>query len=266
MQVTARSEKNFQDHELRIKTERLPDGGPVYVETPDDLAAVHREWRVAEPYNTVSAALFALLALAWLRKLRREHQPSTFLTGCMGILLVGGVGGTLYHGTRASKWFFLMDVGPIFLLVAVASLWLWQRSARTGTAWAILLVLGIAQLFAFLRLPPQDAVNASYLLLAAMLFIPLAWNLKNDKSLGIRWVALAVLSFGIAFFFRVADAWGPEPLIPMGTHWLWHMFGCVSCGGLIKYMHVLMTADACRDVSHPAGEGVTSGGERREVA
>jgi hypothetical protein len=251
---------------MKFDSGRLPDGGPIYVETPKDLPLTSGQWRVAEPWNALSAALFALLAVSWLRKLRRDRLPSSFLTACMALLLVGGVGGTLYHGTRASKWFFLMDVGPIFILVAMASLWLWRRAARTLVVWVVLAVLGVAQTGVYLFLPANDAVNTSYILLAAMLFIPLWWNLRIDGNHGIHWVILAFGSFFVAFMFRVADAWGPEPFMPMGTHWLWHVFGCVSCGSLIKYLHSLMVADAVPALSKPRDEHIPSHGEAHEVA
>ena len=38
------------------------------------------------------------------------------------LLLVGGIGGTLYHGLRSSKANFLLDVIPIYLLGLIVTI------------------------------------------------------------------------------------------------------------------------------------------------
>jgi len=78
---------------------RLPDGGPRYVETPPDPTAPGAPF-VAEPWNTVTASFFILIALVWIWRLRGRFRDYPFVVCCMPILLAGGIGGTLYHGTR----------------------------------------------------------------------------------------------------------------------------------------------------------------------
>src|SRR5688500_16819572 len=77
----------------------LLDRGPRYTETPRDPYAPDAP-PVAEPWNAVTAALFVALAVGWLVRLRGRYRNFPFLVCCVPILLVGGIGGTLYHGLR----------------------------------------------------------------------------------------------------------------------------------------------------------------------
>ncbi len=80
---------------------RMPEVGPIYIETlrymnsPDQVL-------IWEPYNTVSAILFAVVAIYWMLKIRR-HQNVTFFWISMVFLLIGSIGGTLYKGLRSSR-------------------------------------------------------------------------------------------------------------------------------------------------------------------
>ena len=64
---------------------RLADGGPIYLET--DLTQT-----IVEPFNTVTAVLFLFLAGMWLVSLWGRFRQRPFLTFCLPILAVGGVG------------------------------------------------------------------------------------------------------------------------------------------------------------------------------
>jgi hypothetical protein len=45
-----------------------------------------------------------------------------------------------------------------------------------------------------------------------------------------------VLLFGAALFFRYADAWRP-PMLPMGTHWVWHACGAAACAAVAAFLY-----------------------------
>jgi hypothetical protein len=111
---------------------RLSDGGPRYVETPPNPSASDAPF-VAEPWNTVTASFFIWIALAWLWRVRGRYRAFPFLVCCMPILLAGGIGGTLFHGTRTARLYFLLDVIPISLLgIAGAVFMAYRLSPATG--------------------------------------------------------------------------------------------------------------------------------------
>ena len=123
-------------------------------------------------------------------------------------MFVGGVGGTLYHGLRVWHGFFLMDVLPIYLLGAIVSVYWWVRlGPRVRHLLAMMVVLGLIQLFGIWQLPPAWKIQLSYALLATLILIPLALVMIRTRARHWPWVATSFVSFGIAWFFRIADTW-----------------------------------------------------------
>ncbi|QKJ29137.1 hypothetical protein HQ865_04995 [Mucilaginibacter mali] len=74
------------------------DGGMPYTETN-----LHHLF--PEPWNMVTSALFLLPGIYWLIKLRGFDRNYTFLSSAVWLMLVGCIGGIVYHGLR--RWSFL---------------------------------------------------------------------------------------------------------------------------------------------------------------
>jgi hypothetical protein len=224
---------------------RMDDGGPRYVETPPDPFAEGAPL-VAEPWNTVTATFFVWIALYWLWRVRGRFRDFPFLVGCMPILLAGGVGGTLFHGTRAAKFFFLLDVIPISLLglagaLFMASRLLGQRPPLTRLA----LVCGVVVFYAvvnrlfFAALGPMNrqlSINLSYASLASIVLVPVILVLWKTRFRHGGWVVSGVLSFAVAWVARLVDQYSAGYL-PMGTHWLWHTFGALTTAFMVTYFY-----------------------------
>ncbi len=68
------------------------------------------------------------------------------------------------------------------------------------------------------------AINFSYLITGIMIFLPGILFLQKTKYQFAGKLIWAVMLFLLALFFRRFDFEGMI-LLPMGTHWLWH----VSC-------------------------------------
>jgi hemolysin III len=211
----------------------LPDGGPLYGET--DLTRA-----VAEPWNAATAALFLVLALVWLVRLRGRYRRHPFLVGGVLLLWVGGLGGTLYHAFRAVPLFLVMDYGPIMALGVSAALYLWAYlHARFRVGWRVpVLTLGLfaGAVAAASPLKVQVRITAEYLALAGLMLLPLALVLVRRGGRDAGWVGLAGVSFAAALACRWADTWRP-PALPMGTHWLWHLFGVAATAALLEYFY-----------------------------
>jgi hypothetical protein len=211
--------------------DRLPDWGPRYVETPPEYPPSQL---IAEPWNAASALLFIGIVIFWLIRLRGRYTQFPFLCICLPLLLVGGIGGTLFHALRTQPAFFLMDVIPIYLLGLSASIYLWFRLRPR-----LLYLVGLIALLCFLQalglsaLPTQWAINVSYATLAALVITPLALVLIRTRFRHGGWVTTAFVLFGMAWVCRIAETW--RPTLPMGTHWLWHAFGALSTLALSEY-------------------------------
>jgi hypothetical protein len=227
---------------------RLPDRGPRYAETPADPSAPDAPW-IAEPFNAVTASLFVAIVVYWVIRLRGRYSRFPFLISCLPILLVGGVGGTLYHAFRTRQTYFFLDVVPISFLGLAGALYLTFRLGRwhgwvrvgayaVGAIGAYLAVNGL--IFRVLRFErfPNLPVNLSYASLAVVVLIPLFGVLIYTRFRWANLVWAGLACFAIAFFCRLVDgtAFGA---LPMGTHWLWHLFGAACTQFLIAYFYRL---------------------------
>src|SRR5262249_17678621 len=97
-------------------------------------------------------------------------------------------------------------------------------------------VLAFIQVLGHWQLPPHWAINLSYAMLALLILVPLTIVLVRTRCRHVGWVATALVAFGIAWFCRLADGW-EGPLLPMGTHWLWHTFGAITTAALTEYVY-----------------------------
>jgi hypothetical protein len=219
----------------------MPDGGPRYAETPADPYAPGARFP-AEPWNAATAALFILLVAVWAWRLRGRYRDFPFLTCCLPVLLAGGVGGTLYHATRTSYAFFLLDVVPISVLGLAGAVFMAVRfwggrgwwfvpavgAFYAGTNWLLFAAVG----------PADEAlrINLSYAALAVVVLTPIALVLWRTRFRHGGWVAAGVVAFALAWFFRLLDQ-RLGLYLAMGSHWLWHLFGAAATALLVEYFY-----------------------------
>jgi hypothetical protein len=160
----------------------------------------------------------------------------------MPVLLAGGIGGTLYHATRTSRLYFLLDVVPISLLGLAGAVFMAVRYFGRARMWMLVLLLlfyaGMNRLF-FSALGPMDrqlSINLSYASLALVLLTPVALVLWRTRFRHGGWIVVGLLSFAIAWFCRLVDQHSAERM-PMGTHWLWHTFGAISTAAVVQFFY-----------------------------
>jgi hypothetical protein len=229
-----------------VNSRLASDGGPVYVETepairidPDGRLLIPPGAGVVEPWNAASATLFLVIVLVWLVRLRGRFLRYPFLTCCLPILAAGGIGGVMYHAYRTSNFYLKLDYIPISLLGLSASLYLWVRLPLRWVHVMLLLTVFVAvQAVAALSLPTQAFISVNYAAMALFILTPTVLVLVRTGGAHAGWVLAAAGVFGVALFFRVADTWRP-PLLPMGTHWLWHTFGAAATVALSEYVYKL---------------------------
>ncbi len=226
---------------------RGADGGSVYAETPADPFAPDSPVP-AEPFNAATAAVFVALAVYWAAVIGGRWRRFPFLTAAVPVLLAGGVGGTLYHAFRTRRAYFLLDVIPIQLLGLAASVYLTARLARDlGRARVVMTAAGLVAAFVavnavlFRNLPGEAGnllVNLNYASLAAVILAPMLVVLVRTRFRHGSWVLVGVATFAVAWFCRLVDERGMTGL-PMGTHWLWHLFGAASTQAVAAYLYRL---------------------------
>ena len=216
------------------------DQGPLYKETDMSRFPV-------EPFNTFSNLIFLFLVIYWSCKTRLNTLKHPLTTVCMPILLLGFIGGTVYHATRSSSIWIQLDVLPILVLALSAGIFLWRMMVKKWL-WTFLLTLGPWIIYYFIsryvRIPEKYLITTGYLVLASNILLPavLFCVLRNRQA----WLTLTLClsSFAAAIAFRVMDRLDVLKFMPQGTHFLWHIFGGICGFFLIKYIYLAENIDA----------------------
>jgi hypothetical protein len=242
------SERPVVPPEFRpVGENRLADSGPRYTETPADPYSPEASFP-AEPWNTATASLFIVLAIYWIVRLRGRFDRFPFLAAALPILLVGGIGGTLYHAFRTRSLYFFLDLIPILVLGLAAALYLsgklvrwygWRSVAFTALGVIAGFLVVNSLVFRVAAFENRNIpVNVSYGTQAVLILVPLIGVLIRTQFRNVSFVAAGLVSFGIAWFCRLIDSTGLD-VMPMGTHWLWHLFGVLCTAFLIEYFYRL---------------------------
>ena len=208
-----------------------------------------------EPLNTITSCFFFILAIYWIIKLKVYSPNHAFLSVSSWLLLIGSIGGTVYHGLRKYPIFIPMDWVPILLLCLMCSIWLWTKVLGNRIlGFGILLALFSVQ-YPISKLYEGRyshlIMNVNYALMALSVIVPLILYLIKIRFGHYRWVLSAIISFVVALFFRVADGWG---WLSVGTHFLWHAFGVAATASMFLFIYklnedlIVIYAEQKRDV------------------
>lgn len=213
-----------------------PDGGMPYAET-------NMEHLFPEPFNTVTSCFFLAIAVYWTVKLWGRGREHAFLLVALGLLYIGGIGGTIYHGLRQWGFFIMMDWLPIMLLCVLAGVYFLGKLTRWYYAAALVVAYAIFQVLARRQMRHGDIqlfININYAVLAGIVLLPVLGYLVATGFKSGRWVGFALLAFVFAITFRVSDKWG---WLRGGTHFLWHTFGAVAAFCMFQYIYLINSKD-----------------------
>ncbi len=210
--------------------DRMHDHGPVYHET--DLSNF-----VAEPWNALSSLIIALPAVYFLIKYRGQYKIHAFIIYfCAPLLIMNGLGSTLFHAFRAHVFFLIMDVLPVVILtLGISIFFLFKLLKKWYYVTGLVIILVGLRMLIFNIASGSDAINLSYLYTGMLIFIPGLLFVIKTKYSCIKSLLLSTLFFAVALFFRFYDQF-PDQLMPMGTHWLWHIFTGIGAFFLGRYL------------------------------
>ncbi len=209
---------------------------------PSDSGMRYTETNMAllfpEPLNAITAIFFLFIAIFWTIKIKGNFKAHAFLSYCLVLLYIGGIGGSIYHLFRQWPIFIMMDWMPIMLLCLSAGVYFLVQSTRWFYAAFMLLAyftfqFSIRSFFTAENI--QLLVNINYAVMALIVLVPVLKYLIHTNWVASKWVGLALLSFVFALTFRVADrlAW-----FSFGTHFLWHSFGAVATYCMFNYIYL----------------------------
>jgi len=217
----------------------LPDGGLWYTETDPSRIIV-------EPFNAASAIVFIVIASWWLHNLKGKYAERSFLFIASIILMVGAVGGSIYHAFRYSSIFIFMDWLPILILCLMAATYFLYHVLHN--IWlALLLMIGFIVLQIVVwnigNTSGHNNINTNYALMALTVLFPLLLFLRKKKFHNWQLIASAIISFILALFFRIIDH---DKWLTVGTHFLWHLFGAIACHAMFLYIYKSYTPEKNR--------------------
>ncbi len=213
--------------------QEVQDSGPIYKETVLNRFPV-------EPFNTVSNFIFLATILYFSYLIYKSDRKHLFLTVCMPVYFIGFVGGTVYHATRSSEIWLLMDWVPIVVLCLACSIYFLIRAKTSILSKIVLLViiLLLNLLPRWIELPPRFSTSIGYVGTGAAVVLPLLFYGRSTRWRYFGNIVFAILAFAAAVSFRTLDKLQDLDMFWMGTHWLWHTFGGVAVFFLMRYIYL----------------------------
>ena len=214
----------------------LRDGGGLYKET-------NLNHFIVEPINALTAFIFVFIAVYWIYKLLKSNNKGRiFYLTLSIILLFGGIGGTIYHAFRYHKFFLYLDWVPIVLVSFAVSLYLFFISTKSiwyGFVFCMGAFMAQYALFTITKYFPEQfpvtiMINMSYVFLALTILVPLFMFLRLNNFYNLRIVVWSLAFFVFALIFRWLDSKVP---LSIGTHFLWHIFGALSCHLMFSFLY-----------------------------
>jgi hemolysin III len=203
------------------------DPGPIYRETISGLLSGALP---VEPWNTWSNLIFVIVAAHIAVQTRLDFRRYPLIVFSLPVLLLGWLGGTVYHATRSHVVWLILDFVPILILTTAAALVYWRTVV--GSAWLALpcflavagIGRGMSRLIGFDR---SVGISLGYASMALAVVLPLTLVVKRAKWRSAHLLFGCFTSFLIAIACRILDKY-ENSYVPMGTHFLWHLFGGIS--------------------------------------
>ncbi|WP_332921817.1 hypothetical protein [Persicobacter psychrovividus] len=215
----------------------VADQGPVYTET-------NLSHFIVEPLNTITAIIFIGIAIYWLTKVGGNFKRYAFMMVITVLLLIGGVGGTLYHAFRSSWYYMMMDYLPILIIGFFGAMYLMYKLFHS---WKIPLLIGVGvsviEYFVNNHIADPLSTNLSYLTMAIFVILPLFAFLRRTHFYQVKMVLFGLASFCCAIGMRFLDPNPERYFEPVGLHFLWHTFGAFACFFLFRYFYKINDVD-----------------------
>ncbi|WP_245442533.1 ceramidase [Methylobacterium terrae] len=192
----------------------------------------------AEPLNAASNAAFVVAALLLLRRGRAPDGTADGFAWLVGLI---GIGSALFH-TLAVRWAMLADVIPIAVFIHAYVFLALRRFLGLGAPAALAGTLAFALAAAVVEpvlsglagrpLGPLSNNSIDYLPAALALFGVGAASLRFGGREGGALIGLGIL-FLVSLLARTLDS-ALCPVLPFGTHWLWHLLNAGLLYGLVR--------------------------------
>jgi hypothetical protein len=184
---------------------------------------------LAEPINALSNLAFFIAAWAAWSLARRSSVVTAELGWLLALTLAIGTGSTLFH-TFSTGWARVLDEVPI-LLFQLWFVWIYARRVMTQprTIAALLIAAYLGAAFFSRQFP--HLLNGSLIYAPALILLSGLGLYHFLQGKPERWLLLATAGvFVVSVTCRSVDK-AVCDIIPIGTHFLWHVLN-----GVVLYL------------------------------
>src|SRR5918998_1910094 len=184
---------------------------------------------LAEPLNAVSNISFLLAAwAAWVL----AKRTGTLSAGVRALIAIGvsvGIGSILWH-TYPTMLTLTLDSVPILIFISWY-IWLYTRNVIGMRPLLAVASVGAFLLATFLAIPYADVLHGALVYTPGLIVALVLGVFHARERMVARFTLLAAAGVYLAaLFFRTIDN-EVCPVLPIGTHFLWHILI-----GLVTYL------------------------------
>jgi hemolysin III len=125
-------------------------------------------------------------------------------------------------------------------LVLMASIYFWREIVGNWMwvcIFTLLPIIAYRIIYEFIALPHSISVSIGYSVMATVIIIPLILHCMRKYPAGWKSLTAALLTFIFAITFRTMDNGITTTELPMGTHFLWHIFGGLCSFFILYYVY-----------------------------
>jgi hypothetical protein len=190
----------------------------------------------AEPLNALTNAAFLLAAWGAWRLYSRYPSANTngLIRALISTMVIVGLGSFLFH-TVATRWAEWGDVLPIMLFMLLY-LWLVLTMFFGWSVWPKFIGLGVyfaATFYLEAAVPGTVLWGGALYLPTLLLMIAIVSALYWRQSRTAGAILVATVVFLLSFTARTLDA-EVCPVLPVGTHFLWHLLNATLLYVLVR--------------------------------
>jgi Ceramidase len=184
---------------------------------------------LAEPLNAVSNVSFLMAALAaWIL----AQRTGTLSAGVRVLIVLGasvGIGSILWH-TYPNMLTLILDIVPILIFICWF-IWLYTRNVIGMRSLFAIASVAAFLLATFLAFPFSGVLHGAIVYSPGLIVTLVLGVLHAREQRSARFTLLAAAGVYLAaLFFRTIDN-EVCPVLPIGTHFLWHLLI-----GLVTYL------------------------------
>ena len=163
-------------------------------------------------------------------------------------MVLGGLGSTLFHAFRASPWLLYLDFMPIVLITIALTVYFWAKALGQWSyaIFALLLMFALSTpVWMFVKGPLR--INLTYFIRGTFMFLPMILILRKTKFANAKLLIASILLFIAALACRQFDYLdGVAEVMPMGIHWMWHIFTVIGAFTLTEYVYRFVNLEKFR--------------------